>query len=96
MPVSGEYIERVAGPARPKLTSGELKKPVQDPARVIVYINLIQEVDTEGIIPQNHLIESGAILREGRADASFSAENTLSNAPDSDGGYFMVPGAIDK
>ena len=53
------------------------------------------EVDTENVEPMAHAVEQTNVLRDDAARQSLSAERALSNAPKSDGRYFLVPQILD-
>lgn len=89
-----EDICRAAGLARLKLTTEELEKLCRDLAQIIAYIDQIQTVDTDGIIPRSQFIKAENVFREDKIKPSLPKTETLSNAPEKDKDYFRVPKVI--
>ncbi|MBA3957136.1 MAG: Asp-tRNA(Asn)/Glu-tRNA(Gln) amidotransferase subunit GatC [Parachlamydiaceae bacterium] len=67
---------------------GDLKK-------ILDYIELLQEIDTEGVPPCNHVLADMVnVTREDTVGATMPRETFLSNAPSHVGGMVRVPPII--
>lgn len=100
----GEVItQRVAGLARLELTLEEAKKFTHQLNDIVGYINQLQTVDVNGVLPLTHpLVDHSSQLREDEVvDFPKDAQGlpkTLAPAPESvvenGGGSFKVPQVI--
>ena len=73
----------------------EKQKLISSLSRVVSYINLLSEVDTEGVAPCNHILETLAnVTREDEVGPTLSRETFLANAPSHVGGMVKVPTVI--
>lgn len=65
--------------------------------KILGYMALISEVDTEGVLPCAHVLETiHNVLEEDEEGPLFSREMFLKNAPDSVGGMVKVPPVIQQ
>lgn len=58
------------------------------------YMNLLKEVNTEGVEPLTHLFDEQNVFREDLATDCDSSTQLLSNAPLQKDGMFVVPRTI--
>ncbi len=58
---------------------------------IIDYFNMLNEVDTETIIPASDVANAENVLREDVVKPSMDREEFLKNAPQSERGYVKVP-----
>ncbi len=91
MPITKDDILKIASLARLELSAGELEKIHKDLVQIISYIEQIQKVNTDGIMPSSQFIKAENVFREDIVKPSLPREKALSNAPDTDGEYFKVP-----
>lgn len=65
---------------------------LNDLQKILSYIEQLSEVDTEGVLPCNHVISGMAnVMREDRVGESMPRELFLENAPAKVGGMIRVP-----
>jgi aspartyl-tRNA(Asn)/glutamyl-tRNA(Gln) amidotransferase subunit C len=77
---------------RIECTEEEKKKLLGNLRRVLSYIGLLEEVDTGGVKPCNHLVETIAnVLREDAIGELLPRETFLANSPSHVGGMIKVP-----
>jgi aspartyl-tRNA(Asn)/glutamyl-tRNA(Gln) amidotransferase subunit C len=62
---------------------------------IVSYVDKLNELDTEGIVPREHVIPVNNVLREDEIKESFDREILLANAPDKDNGCFKVPKVVE-
>lgn len=61
-------------------------------SRVVNYIDQLTEVDTEGVAPCNHILETITnVMREDETGETLSRDTFLANAPSHVGGMVRVP-----
>lgn len=88
-------VEKVARLARLKLTDEELDRFTGQLGSVLEYVDMLNEVDTDGVEPMAHAVEVTNVLRVDETTESLPREAALSNAPLTDGKYFLVPQILD-
>lgn len=93
--LSVQEVERVARLSRLQLSATEVEMFSRELTRVLEYIDMLSEVDTESVAPLVHAIDRENVLRPDRPDSSLSRELAMSNAPDTDGKFFRVPRILD-
>ena len=96
MELSRDVVRKVAGLARLKVSEGELDSLVTDLSAMIGYVQVLNEVDTTDVAPMVHAVELHNVLRSDSIVESLPRAEALSNAPRSDGSYFLVPAIIDS
>ena len=95
MELSRDDVRKVADLARLKVTDGELDSLADDLRAIIGYVQILNEVDTTGVAPMVHAVELHNVLRADVPVESLARPEALSNAPRTDGEYFLVPAIID-
>jgi aspartyl-tRNA(Asn)/glutamyl-tRNA(Gln) amidotransferase subunit C len=91
VPITKNDILKVAALARLDLTPEELDRFSKDLAQILTYVEQIQKVDTEGIVPQSQFIKAENVFRSDSIRPSLPRSEALANAPDRDEEYFRVP-----
>jgi aspartyl-tRNA(Asn)/glutamyl-tRNA(Gln) amidotransferase subunit C len=89
--LSADDVRKVAVLARLKLTDAQIEKLVPKLAEVLSYVATLEEVDTENVEPMAHAIALTDVLRQDAVRPGLTREQALSNAPRTDGRYFLVP-----
>ena len=58
---------------------------------ILDYFNMLNEVDTENVLPASDIANAENVLHEDVVKPSMSREEFLKNAPNSERGYVKVP-----
>lgn len=95
MTVTRKDVRYMANLARLRLTPEEEKNLATDMNRILEYMQLLNQVDTSGVPPLEHVTETLSEFRSDRAEAPLDHEAALQNAPDADADYFRVPKVIE-
>ncbi|MBE9535894.1 MAG: Asp-tRNA(Asn)/Glu-tRNA(Gln) amidotransferase subunit GatC [Proteobacteria bacterium] len=95
MKIQAEEIRKVAHLARLELSEKESQQLTGDMNNVLGYIDKLAELETENVEPTSHAVPATNAFREDICRDFFSAEEGLSNAPDSEDGSFKVPKVIE-
>lgn len=95
MELSREDVRKVADLARLKVSDDELDSLASDLRAIIGYVEVLNEVDTTDVAPMVHAVELQNVLRPDVPNESLARPAALSNAPRTDGEYFLVPAIID-
>ncbi len=70
----------------------EKKKLLHSLQGVLNYVELLKEIDTEGVKAFNHILETMQnVTREDKVGETLPREEFLANAPDHVGGMIRVP-----
>jgi len=93
--ISREEVEHVARLARLALTAEELERMRAQLNAILVHIDALQAVDTEGVEPTSHAVPVVNVMREDEPRACFPRDAMLANAPDRSGEFFRVPRIIE-
>jgi aspartyl-tRNA(Asn)/glutamyl-tRNA(Gln) amidotransferase subunit C len=88
-------VAKVALLGRLKLSDDELEQMTTQLGRVLEYVDILNEVDTEGVEPLAHPIELANVFRDDVERESLPREEALANAPKTDGRFFVVPPILD-
>ena len=94
MSISRQDIEKVALLARLQLTDDELSKMTAELAQIVGYVDQLAEVDTDGIEPMAHAIETANVFRDDTVAPSLPRDEALANAPHRDDRGYLVPAVL--
>ncbi|QDV17988.1 Aspartyl/glutamyl-tRNA(Asn/Gln) amidotransferase subunit C [Gimesia panareensis] len=89
-----DEVQKVANLSRLKLSDQELEALGTQMGSVLKYIAMLDELDTSSVEPMAHAIEISNVFREDELRDSLPREQALSNAPQTDGKYFLVPAIL--
>lgn len=90
-----DEVAKVALLGRLKLTADEVDRMTVQLGRVLEYVDILNEVDTQHVEPMAHAIELRDVFREDVPVPSLPREDALANAPKSDGRCFVVPAILE-
>jgi aspartyl-tRNA synthetase len=94
--ISAEDVHHVAKLARLRLSGAEVESYRDDLNSILTYVEALEEIDTKGIAPMSHVMESKNIWREDTPTDTGRPEDLLKNAPVSEKGCFKVPRILDN
>lgn len=95
MKVTKETIEHVANLARLNLSEEEKERLTVEMENIISYVDKLNELDTAGIEPTQHVLSIKNVFRKDEKGASFNRDKILSNAPSEENGCFKVPKVVE-
>ena len=95
MKISSREVEYVANLARLEITEKEKDKFTAQLNDILLYIDKLNELDTNGVEPMSHAISVTNAFRDDQVMDSIGTQQTLANAPDARGDFFRVPKVID-
>lgn len=84
-------IKRLASLSKLELKDNEGDAYKEEISKIIDFVEELQSVDTDGIIPTFHGNQNKNVYREDSAKLSHLNEALLANAPDAKDGYIRVP-----
>jgi len=95
MGITRRDVEYVARLARLKLSEEEIERYSKQLAKILEYINKLNELDTSKTPPTYHVLPLTNVFREDKVEPSLPKDEILSNAPESEEGYFKVKKVIE-
>ena len=81
MAIDRAEIERLAILARIGLTEEETELFENQLSHILEQFEILQALDTSGIIPTGHAADLTSVMRDDTSGASLSARQVLANAP---------------
>jgi aspartyl-tRNA(Asn)/glutamyl-tRNA(Gln) amidotransferase subunit C len=92
-----ETIKKLTQLCRIDCTEEEQNALLDDLQKILSYIELLQEIDTQHVQPCNQVLENfGNVMRDDSVGQLLSRELFLANAPLHVGGMIKVPTVIQK
>ena len=95
MKLTNIEVEHVAWLARLELTDQEVDRLTNQLNSLMGHFEDLGKLDTQGVAPTSHSIPVWNVFREDIAGPSLTAEEAVSNAPESENNYFIVPQVVE-
>ncbi len=94
--IGPEVVRHVALLSRLQLESGEAEQYADDLGKILHYVEKLAQLDTSNVPPTSHSLGLSNVFREDIVHESFTNEQALANAPDSEDGCFKVPAVLQE
>ncbi|RKY76341.1 Asp-tRNA(Asn)/Glu-tRNA(Gln) amidotransferase GatCAB subunit C [candidate division KSB1 bacterium] len=94
MAITVEEVEHIAQLAKLKFSEEEKKKFTTQLAKIIQYVEKLNELDTEDVPPTYHVLDIKNVMRSDVTKPWLTQEEALKNAPRRKDGFFSVPKVI--
>lgn len=95
MKITSKDVEKVALLSRLEIDDSEMEKMNEQLNSILDYIDVLNQVNTEGVQPTAHVLPMKNVMREDVVQPSLSRDLALSNAPEAEDGYFKVPKVVE-
>lgn len=95
MQITPELIKYLESLARITLTEDEEKKVGAELQDILTYIDMLNELDTDGVEAMSHCFPVTNVMREDEVQPSMTPEEITANAPEEQDGCFVVPKTVD-
>lgn len=92
--ISDETIEYTAILAKLELSETEKEQAKKELEQMIDYVDLLQKLDTGGVLPMFQSVPVQNVFREDIVTNTDGQETFLSGAPEQKNGMLSVPGTI--
>ena len=92
--ISDETIEYVGILAKLELSEKEKEEAKADMEKMLDYIDVLNELDTDGMEPMSHVFPVNNVFREDVVTNGDGHEATLANAPEVKENAFLVPKTV--
>ena len=95
MQITPDLIKYLESLARITLSNDEEKKVGNELQDILTYIDMLNELDTEGVEAMSHCFPVTNVMREDVVAESMTADEIVANAPESQDGCFVVPKTVE-
>jgi aspartyl-tRNA(Asn)/glutamyl-tRNA(Gln) amidotransferase subunit C len=95
MPLTRDEVNWVAHLARLALAEDEIAAMTVQLGAIVDYVNLLQQVNTDGVEPMAHARDVSNVFRADEPAASLPTDAALANAPDRRGAFYGVPAVFE-
>lgn len=96
MAITRQDVLHVAKLAKLELLPDEVEPLMKDLDRILQYVEVLAELDVDGVLPTAHVAVDAAPLREDEQHVGLSNEQALSQAPRTVDGGFAVPAFVEE
>lgn len=95
MKISKLKVKQVADLAKLNFSEQEIEKITKEMESLVSYVDKLNELNTSGITPREHILPIKNVFREDVTKKSFMRKKILENAPSSEKGCFRVPKTVE-
>lgn len=95
MQITPDLIKYLESLARITLTEDEEKKVGTELQDILTYIDMLNELDTDGVEAMSHCFPVTNVMREDEVQPSMTPDEITANAPEAQDGCFVVPKTVD-
>jgi len=89
--IERNQVLHVARLARLRLDDDEVERMREELSGILDHVEMLSELDLEGVEPTSHVIELENVLREDVPRPSLERDRALTGAPDAAAAGFRVP-----
>ncbi len=94
--IDAEMVKHVAYLVRLGITDEEAQAFSPQLTEIIDYFHLLNEVDTESVLPASQVSPLCSVMREDEVQASMPLPEFLQNVPHQEGDFVQVPQVFDE
>lgn len=95
MSIDTATVTKVARLARLEMDQSKIAFYAQQMNRILGFVDMLNQVNTDGIAPLSNVSDINLRLREDRVTDGNKAEAILQNAPEQAEGFFVVPKVVE-
>lgn len=95
MSVDDNTVRKIAKLARLAIADEKVPVMANELNGILGWIEMLNEVDVEGIEPMTSAVEIGLPMREDEVTDGDIQAQVLANAPKADSGFFVVPKSVE-
>ncbi|HIY16859.1 MAG TPA: Asp-tRNA(Asn)/Glu-tRNA(Gln) amidotransferase subunit GatC [Candidatus Intestinimonas stercorigallinarum] len=95
MKITEEMVDYVSQLSRLRLPQEEKVRMTGELEQILVYMDVLEGLDTDGVEPMSHVIPLKNVLRADEVVPSEDRAALLSNAPAPDEAAFLVPKTVE-
>lgn len=95
MSIDAATVRRIALLARIKVEDGEVEHLQGEINSILGFVEQLKEVNVEGVEPMTSVTPMKLPMREDKVTDGGDAAKVLTNAPQSEEGFFLVPRVVE-
>lgn len=95
MKITAKDVDHVALLSRLELTEEEAGRFTGQLNSILDYVEVLNSVDTSQVEPTAHVLPVKNVMRPDEVRPSLDRKLALSNAPEQEDGYFIVPKIVE-
>ena len=95
MAIDKATVLRIAGLAHIEVEESALEGMAEELNGILAWIEQLNEVDTEGVEPMSSVVDMTLPQRDDEANDVAARDDLLANAPETEGGFFVVPKVVE-
>jgi len=95
MRVTNEDVKKIAQLSRLYIEDDMMGQFAYNLEAVLEHAEKLKELDTQNVAPTAHILPVHNVLREDKVLPSMDREELTKNAPERDGGCFIVPRVVE-
>lgn len=92
--ITDEMIEYVGILSKLELNDSEKLTAKQDMENMLGYVDMLKELDTDGVEPFTNMFSVNNVFREDIVTNENQHDDMLQNAPQKKGSFFVVPKTV--
>ena len=90
-----DEVRHIALLARVGMTDEDLERMRDEMSHILENVDVLRQVDTEGVEPTGHSVDLETVMRDDVAGASWPAEEVLANAPSTEDDFIRVRAVLE-
>ena len=94
--VSEKEVKKIASLSRLSLSKEELARHTEDMNNILDYMDLLNEIDTDGVDELVNVHDMKSPLRDDKFEESLDKDSIIKNSPESSNDYIEVPLVLKK
>ena len=95
MQITPDLIKYLESLARITLSEEEEKKVGSELQDILTYIDMLNELDTDGVEAMSHCFPVTNVMREDVVGESMTSDEIVANSAESQDGCFVVPKTVE-
>ena len=96
MKIDNSTVAKLADLAKLEFDASAEKEIVKDLNKMLKFVGKLNELDTKNIEPLTYLSDETNVLRKDKVVQEITQQEALSNAPEKDSDYIIVPKVLDN
>ena len=93
--ITSDEVRHLSVLARVGMTDDEIDLMRDQLSHILDNIDILNQVDTEGVEPTGHSVDVDTVMREDEPTPSLPVEDVMANAPDRDEDHIRVRAVLE-
>ncbi len=93
--ITSDEVRHLSVLARVGMTDDEIDLMRDELSHILDNIDILNQVDTEGVEPTGHSVDVNTVMREDEPTPSLPVEDVMANAPDREQNHIRVRAVLE-